>query len=134
MTASALGWEFFCDAKEQATAHSVASRDEFDYPLFNAVLGDIDHFIPVNRRFMNMCDILSEFDLKATSTTDTIAKINRLSKLVTRGGVTLKDLFMAKSLMDNIGEHGTLWVPQTMSPSGDNIEITRYVEFKAAHR
>ena len=59
---------------------------------------------------MNVHNILSEFDLKATSATNIIAKIDRLLKLVTGGGVTWENLFMAKSLMDNIGEKGTLGV------------------------
>ena len=41
---------------------------------------------------------------------------------------------MAKSLMDNIGEQGTLGVLQTMSLSDDYDETTRYVKFKAALR
>ena len=94
------------------------------------VLGDIDLLFRVNR-FINALDILSEFDLKATSATNTIAKTDRLSILVTGGGITLKDLFMAKSLMDNIGEQGTLGVLQTMSPSNDYNETTMYIEFKA---
>ena len=39
---------------------------------------------------MNARDILNDFDLKATSTAKTIAKIDWLSKLDTGGGVTLK--------------------------------------------
>ena len=74
----------------------------YDYPLFDFVLGDIDSLFLINQ-LMNADDILSEFDLKATSATNTIAKINQLSKLVSGGGGTLKDLFKAKSLTDNIG-------------------------------
>ena len=47
-------------------------------------------------------------DDKEQAAADTIAKIDRVSKLVTRGGVTMKVQFMAKSLMDNFGEQGTL--------------------------
>ena len=47
--------------------------------------------------------------------TDTIAKIDHLSKLVTRVAATLKDLHMAKSLIDNVGEQGTKGVFQVMS-------------------
>ena len=80
----------------------MASKDEYDYPLFEFVLWDIDRLLHVNQ-LINACNIMREFDLKATSATDTVAKIDQLSKLVTGGGVTLKDLFMAKSLIDNIG-------------------------------
>ena len=105
----------------------------YDYPLFDFVLGDIDSLFLINQ-LMNADDILSEFDLKATSATNTIAKINQLSKLVSGGGVTLKDLFKAKSLTDNIGERGTLRVIQTMSSFDTLNEISRHVEFKAALR
>ena len=57
----------------------------YDYPLFDFVLGDIDSLFLINQ-LMNADDILSEFDLKATSVTNTIAKINQLSKLVSGGG------------------------------------------------
>ena len=46
-------------------------------------------------------------DDKEQAAADTIAKIDRVSKLVTRGGVTMKVQFMAKSLMDNFGEQST---------------------------
>ena len=88
---------------DSVNSYLVASRNDFDYPLFNEVLEDIDHLFHVNW-LMNVHDILNEFYLKATTATDTIAKINRLSKLASGGGIPLKDLFMAKSLMDNIGE------------------------------
>ena len=106
-------------AKEQGTADSinnylVASKDEYDYPLFDFVLGDIDRLFRINR-LMNAHDILIKFDLKAITATDTI---DRLSKLVTGGGV------------NNIGEQGTLGVLQTMSSFDTFHEISRYFEFK----
>ena len=72
---------------------------------FNEVLEYIDQLLRINR-LMNARDIFNDFNLKATSAAKNIAKIDWLSKLDTGGRVTLKDLFMAKSLMDNIGEHG----------------------------
>ena len=101
----------FHNAKEQAAADSVntylvVSRDEFDCPLFNEELEDIDH---VNR-LMNVHNIFNEFYLKATYADDTIAKIDSLSKY--------------------ISEQGTLGVLQTMSPSEDYDETTMYVKFK----
>ena len=41
---------------------------------------------------------------------------------------------MAKSLMDNIGEQGTLGVLQNMSSSDAFNETSRYIQFKAALR
>ena len=75
---------------------------------------------------MNVHNILSKFDLKATSANGIIAKIYWLSKLVTGGCVT-RNLFMAKSLMDNIGEKGTLGVLKTMSSFYTFNEISRFV-------
>ena len=65
-------------------------------PSLNEVLKDIDHLFRINW-LMNAHDILNDFDLKATSTTDTISKIDWLFKLVTVVGVTLKNLFLASS-------------------------------------
>ena len=97
-------------------------------PSLNEVLKDIDHLFRINR-LMNSHDILNDFDLKATSTTDTISKIDWLFKLVTVVGVTLKNLFLAS--LDSIGEQGT-GVLQTMNMSDDLDDTKRYVEFKAA--
>ena len=57
---------------------------------------------------MNAQIFFKEFDLKAKSLTDTITKVDQLSKLVTGGEVTLKNL--QKSSGHNSGEQGTLWV------------------------
>ena len=54
----------------------------------------------------NALDIVKEMDFKSSSATEAIAKIEKLSKLVMVANVTIKDIFMAQAIKDNIPDGG----------------------------
>ena len=66
---------------------------------------DIDSLFKVNR-MSNALDIVKEMDFKSSSATEAIAKIEKLSKLVMVANVTIKDIFIAQAIKDNIPDGG----------------------------
>lgn len=75
---------------------------------------------------MNAHDILKEFSLKDRSVTDTITKINHLSKLLTGGA---DRPFYGQNLIDNVGEQAALGVHQVMSAFDYCNDAKRYTEY-----
>ena len=54
----------------------------------------IDNLFKVNH-ISNALDIVNELNLKSSSATDAVVKIEKLSKLIVGGNVTIRDIFMA---------------------------------------
>ena len=63
-------------------------------PSFSHILYAIDNLFKVNH-VSNTLDIVNELNLKSNSAIDAVAKIEKLSKLVVGGNVTIRDIFMA---------------------------------------
>ena len=53
-------------------------------------------------RIGNALDIVNYLDFKATTAQEAIGKIEKLSKLVTGGHVSIRDILMAGAIRDNI--------------------------------
>ena len=70
-------------------------------PPFEDILYDIDCLFKVNR-IGNALDIVNYLDCKATTAQEAIGKIEKLSKLVTGGHVSIRDILMAGAIRDNI--------------------------------
>ena len=59
-------------------------------------------------RVSNALDIVNKMCFKSSSTTEAIAKIEKLSKLVLGANVTIKDIFMAQAIKDNNPDGGRI--------------------------
>ena len=80
-------FEMFKAAGETAVADSLANYMLADnnIPPFSHILYDIDCLFKVNR-VSNALDIVNELNFKSPSATEAVAKIEKLSKLVTGPG------------------------------------------------
>ena len=85
-------------------------------PSFSDIFYDIDNLFKVNR-VSNALDIVNKLNLKS--------KIEKLSKLVVGGNVTIRDIFMAQAIKDNIN---------TLANLDRQSEIMCFTEFKSAFR
>ena len=70
-------------------------------PPFTDILYDIDCLFKV-KRIGNGLDIVNDLNFQAATAQEAIAKIEKLSKLVTGGQVSIRDIFMAGAIKDNI--------------------------------
>ena len=85
-------------------------------PSFSDIFYDIDNLFKVNR-VSNALDKVNKLNLKS--------KIEKLSKLVVGGNVTIRDIFMAQAIKDNIN---------TLANLDRQSEIMCFTEFKSAFR
>ena len=65
---------------------------------------------------------------------EAIAKIEKLSKLVTGGQVSIRNIFMAGAIKDNIPDGSKIALVNMMALLDRNREQVRFTEFKAALR
>ena len=103
-------------------------------PPFADILYDIDSLFKVNR-IGNGLDIVNDLNFKAATAQEAIAKIEKLSKLVTGGHVSIRDIFMASAFKDNIPDGSKIALVNTIMALLDrDREQVRFMEFKAALR
>ena len=102
-------------------------------PPLSDILYDIDCLFKVNK-IGNGLDIVNELNFKASTGQDAIAKIEKLSKLVTGGQVSIRDIFMAQAIKDNIFAGAKIALISTMACLDREREQVRFTEFKAAFR
>ena len=102
-------------------------------PPFSEILYDIDCLFKVNR-IVNGLDIVNELNFKASMAQDDIAKIEKLSKLVTGGNVSIRNIFMAQAIKDNISDGAKIALVNTMACLDREREQVRFTEFKTAFR
>ena len=102
-------YQTFRDAGEPTAADSLTSYLLLgnNLPSFSHILYDIDNLFKVNH-VSNTLDILNELNLKSSSATDAVSKIEKLSKLVVGDNVTIRDIFMAQAIKDNIPDGGKI--------------------------
>ena len=102
----------FRDARETAEADSLTSYLLFGQqpPPFSDILMDIDSLFKVNH-ISNALDIVNELNFKSSSATEVVAKIENFSKLVSGANVTIRVIFMALAMKDNIPMGGRLHWP-----------------------
>ena len=70
-------------------------------------------------------------NLKSSLATEAVAKIEKLSKLVVGGNVTIKDIFMAQAIKDNIPDGAKIALMNTMAYLDREPDIIRFTEFKS---
>ena len=63
-----------------------------------------------------------------------MAKIEKLSKLFVGGNVTIRDIFMAQAIKDNIPDGGKIALINTLDSLDRQSEIMCFTEFKFAFR
>ena len=78
--------------------------------------------------------IANELNFKASTAQDAIAKIDKLSKLVTGGNVSNRNIFMAQAIKDNIFNRAKITLVNTMACLDREREQVWFIEFKAAFR
>ena len=100
-------------------------------PPFADILYDIDRLV---NRIGNGLDIVNNMNFKAATAQEAIAKIEKLSKLVTGGHVSIHDIFMAGAIKDNIHDGSKIALVNTMALLDRDREQVRITEFKAAFR
>ena len=96
-------------------------------PPFSDILFEIDCLFKVNR-IANALDIVNELNFKSSTATDALAKIEKLSQLVTGGNVNIRDIFMAQAIKDNISDEAKI----ALACLDREWEQVRFTEFKAA--
>ena len=79
-------------------------------------------------------DIVNELNFKSSSATEAVAKIEKLSKLVSGENVTIREIIMAQAIMDNIPDGGKIALINTLASLDRQSEQTRFTEFKCAFR
>ena len=138
-------WEFMTDRQPvfemcKAAGETAAADSLSGYmlagstiPPFSDILYGIDCLFKVNR-IGNGLDIVNELNFKASTAQDAIAKIEKLSKLVTGGHVSIRDIFMAQAIKDNISDGAKIALVNTMACLDRELEQVRFTEFKAAFR
>ena len=102
-------------------------------PPFSDILYDIDCLFKVNR-IGNGLDLVNELNFKASTAQDARTKIEKLSKLVTGGHVSIRDIFMAGAIKDNISDGAKIALVNTMACLDREHEQVRFTEFKAVFR
>ena len=80
----------------------------------------------------NAFDIVNEMNFRSSSATEAIGKIEKLSKLVLGANVTIKDIFMAQAIKDNIPDGGRIALINTLSILDRQSDHMRFIEFKSA--
>ena len=73
-------------------------------------------------------------NFKAATAQEAIAKIEKLSKLVTGGHVSICDIFMAGAIKDNIPDGSKIALVNTVALLDRGREQVRFTDFKAAFR
>ena len=141
-------WEFITEAQAvhkvfemfKATGETAAVDSLSGYmlagstiPSFSDILYDIDCLFKVNR-IGNGLDIVNELIFKAATAQDVIAKIEKLLKLVTGGHVSIRNIFMAGAIKDNISDGAKIALVNTMACLDREREQVRFTELKAAFR
>ena len=128
-------YQMFREAGEPTAADSLTSYLLLgnNIPSFSHILYDIDNLFKVNR-VSNSLDIVNELNLKSSSATETVAKIEKLSKLVVGGNVTIRNIFMAQAIKDNIPDMGKIAMINTLAYLDRESEIMRFTEFKSAFK
>ena len=128
-------FEMFKAAGEAAAADSLSGYMQAGstIPPFADILYDIDCLFKVNR-IGNGLDIVNDLNFKAATAQEAIAKIEKLSKLVTGGHVSIRDIFMAGAIKDNIPDGSKIALVNTMVLLDRDCEQVRFTEFKAAFR
>ena len=83
-------YQMFKEAGETAAADSLTTYLLLgnNIPSFSHILYDIDNLFKVNH-VSNALDIVNKLNLKSSSATEAVAKIEKLSKLVIGGNVTI---------------------------------------------
>jgi hypothetical protein len=83
-------YQRFRDTRQPAAADSLTSYLLLgnNLPSFSDILYDIDNLFKVNR-VSNALVIVNELNLKSSSATEAVAKIEKLSKLVSGANVTI---------------------------------------------
>ena len=124
----------FKAAGETAAADSLAGYmlAGSTIPPFADILYDIDCLFKVNR-IGNGLDIVNDLNFKAATAQEAIAKIEKLSKLVTGGHVSILDNFMAGAIKDNIPDGSKIALVNTMALLDRDRKQVRF-KFKAAFR
>ena len=79
-------------------------------------------------------DILGEFNFLTNSATETITIVEKLSKLVVRPNVSMKDIYFAKAIQENIPEGSRMEMINTMALLDKESDGRQFIEFKAALR
>ena len=102
-------------------------------PPFADFLYDIDCLFKVNR-IGNGLDKVNDMNFKAAMAQEAIAKIEKLSKLVTGGHVSIHDIYMAGAIKDNIHDGSNIALVNTMALLDRVREQVRFMELKAAFR
>ena len=82
----------------------------------------------------NGLDIENDLNFKAATAQEAIAKIEKLSKLVTGGQVSIRDIFMAGAIKDNISDGSKIALVNTMALLDRDCEQVRFTEYKATFR
>ena len=124
----------FRDAGETAAADSLTGYLVFGQqpPPFSEILMDIDSLFKVNR-VSNAFDIVNEMNFRSSSATEAIGKIEKLSKLVWGANVTIKDIFMAQAIKDNIPDGGRIALINALSILDRQLDHVRFIEFKSSN-
>ena len=94
---------------------------------------DIDSLFKVNR-VSNAFDIVNEMNFRSSSATEAIGKIEKLSKLVLGANVTIKDIFMAQAIKDNIPDGGRIALINALSILDRQSDHMHFIKFKSAFR
>ena len=128
-------YQIFKDAGETATADFLTSYIFLgnNIPSISHILYDIDNLFKVNF-VSNALDIVNELNLKSSSATEAVAKIKKLSKLVVGGNVTIRDIFMAQPIKDNIPDGGKIALINTLAYLDRESEIMCFTEFKSTFK
>ena len=77
-------------------------------------------------------DILGKFDFLTNSATETFTKIEKLSKIMVGANVSIKDIFFAKAIRENIPEGGRMAMINTIALLDKESDGRRFIKFKAA--
>ena len=125
-------YQMFKEARETAAADSLTTYLLLgsNIPSFSHILYDIDNLFKVNH-VSNALDIINKLNLKSSSATEAVAKIEKLSKLVIGGNVTIKDIFMAQAIKDNIPDGAKIALINTLAYLDRETEIMWFTEFKS---
>ena len=81
----------------------------------------------------NAFDIVNEMNFRSSSATEAIGKIEKLSKLVLGANVTIKDIFMAQAIKDNIPDGGRIALINALSILDRQLDHVRFIEFKSSN-
>ena len=104
-------YQMFKEAGETSAADSLTT-----YLLLGNNIPSFSHIlILITCSRSKAPDIVNELNLKSTSATEAVTKIEKLPKLVVGGNVTIKDIFMAQAFKDNIPDGAKIALINTMA-------------------